>query len=104
MPELEYPEGHPANRDVRGKNMIETHTDFGYDYPPKHPARGGQGQPVFLAQGGNVPQDGYKHLFGLPGNTLREAEEAFRALSAIEQERRAKWNETGVPAELLEEG
>lgn len=101
--EQEYPDGHPAHRDVRGKNMVETHTDFGYDYRPDHPARGGQGQPVPLMMGGKEPGDGFKHLHGLPGNTLAEAEAAFRALGQMEQDKRAKWNTDGIPAELLEE-
>lgn len=104
MRELEYPENHPANRDVRGTNMIETHTDFGYDYPPNHPARGGQGQPVLTRGAGNVPVDGHKHLFGLPGKTLAESEKLFAALSEDEQARRREWNKTGVPVELIEEG
>lgn len=102
MRELEYPVGHPANRDTRGKNMVETHTDFGYDYPPNHPARGGQGQPVLTMCCGDVPMDGYKHLFRLPGATLAECQAAFLALSATEQDRRMEWNKSGVPAELLE--
>jgi hypothetical protein len=102
MPELEYPEGHPANRDVRGKNMVETHTGFEYDYKPDHPARGGQGQPVLFEQGGNIPVDGFKHLYGLPGATLADCEKEFEALAASEQEQRRKWNETGVPPEAID--
>lgn len=100
--EQEYPEGHPAHRATRGKDMTETHTDFGYDYPRNHPARGGQGQPVPTEMVSGLPQDGFKHLHGLPGATLAEVENAFRALSAIEQDRRAKWNEEGIPLEAIE--
>lgn len=104
MSELEYAVGHPANRDTRGKDMTETHTDFGYDYARNNPARGGQGQPVPTDQVTGHPRDGFKHLHGLPGATLREAEAAFRALGQVEQDRRAKWNETGIPPAEIEEG
>jgi hypothetical protein len=102
MGELAYSIDHPAHPDNKGKHFLESHTTFGYDYDHTHPARGGQGQPVLTEQGGNVPVDGHKHLFGLPGATLAEREAAFRALGQVEQDQRAGWNKSGVPAELLE--
>lgn len=104
MGELAYAVDHPAHPANKGKPMPETHTDFGYDYANTHPARGGQGQPVPIEMVTGLCRDGFRHLHGLPGATLREAEAAFRALSAIEQEKRAKWNETGIPPEEIVEG
>src|SRR5258708_17890628 len=101
MGELAYAVGHPAHPDTPKR---ETHTSFEYDYAPDHPARGGQGQPVLCEQGGHIPIDGHKHLFGLKGSTLAERQKAFAELSALEQERRREWNETGIPVELIEQG
>lgn len=104
MAEEAYAKDHPAHPANKHKAMPETHTDFGYDYAANHPARGGQGQPVFVACATSIPVDGMKHLYGLPGVTLSEAEKNFAALSALEQERRLEWNKAGIPAELLAEG
>ena len=104
MGELAYSLDHPAHPANKGKPMPETHTDFGYDYAATHPARGGQGQPVPTECGTGLPSDGFKHLHGLPGATLKEALAAFHALGQIEQDKRAKWNDTGIPPEEIAEG
>jgi hypothetical protein len=104
MAELAYEKDHPAHPDNKGKPMPETHTDFGYDYARTHPARAGQGQPVPTDNVTGLPRDSFKHLHGLPGATLREAQAAFNALGQIEQDRRMEWNKNGIPADLLEEG
>ena len=104
MGELAYPVGHPAHPDTPKKDRKETHTSFEYDFGPDHPARAGQGQPVLTEQGSHIPVDGHKHLFGLNGDTLAEKQASFAELSALEQERRMEWNDTGIPPELLEEG
>lgn len=101
--ELAYPEGHPKHPDFKGK-LVESRTGFEYDYPPKHPARGGQGQPVPMAPfTEHEPHDGHRHLHGLDGHTLQERENSFAQLPAEEQAARMKWNTEGIPAPPAEE-
>jgi hypothetical protein len=100
--ELAYSIDHPAHPANKGKPMPETHTDFGYDYANTHPARAGQGQPVPTDCGTGLPSDGFKHLHGLEGATLRERHAAFAALGQTEQDRRLKWNTDGIPQDEIE--
>ncbi len=102
MPELAYPVGHPKHPDFKGK-LEETHTPFGFDYPDNHPARAGQGQPVPLVPvTDGEPHAGFRHLFGLKGNTLAECQATFDKLDAERRAERAKWNKDGIPADVLE--
>jgi len=103
MAELAYPVGHPAHPDFDKKNLRETRTGFEYDYPPNHPARGGQGQPVPYTGVEGEPHAGFKHLHGLPGATLVERQREFLRLPLEEQKARLEWNENGIPAQPEEE-
>lgn len=103
MAEQAYPEDHPAHPKNAGKKFSEPRTAWNSDYPLDHPARGGQGQEVPTQTGKEGPRDGFKHLHGLPGKTLAEREESFKALPSQEQEARLKWNVTGIPATPGEE-
>jgi hypothetical protein len=103
MAELAYPIDHPAHPDNVGKKMPARFTDRNFDYPANHPARGGQGQAVPIAAGSTHPRDGHKHLHGVGGKTLIEAEREFSRLPEEEQAARLKWNKEGIPAEPEEE-
>lgn len=103
MSELAYAPDHPAHPDNAGKAVSSIGTPWTNDYMPDQPARGGAGQAVPITSASFHPRDGFKHLFGLPGNTLREAERAFSALPPREQEARLKWNEDGIPADAGKE-
>ncbi len=83
--ERDFPRDHPAAVDYDGTPAHEPYFGPGFDYPPDHPARGGQGQPVPVVPGTTRPRDGFEHLAGVPGATLAERERNLPA----ELERRA---------------
>ena len=98
MSEEAYPKDHPAHPDNAGKPYVNPGTPITHDYPVNHPARGGQGQAVPTEAVTGLPREGFRHLHGLPGDTLAKRQEAFRALSSTEQEARLEWNTKGIPA------
>lgn len=103
MAEQAYPPDHPAHPDNAGKKFSEPRTPWNSDYPANDPRRGGQGQQVPDAGAGAGPRDGFKHLHGLPGDTLAERQKEFARLAPNEQEERMKWNKDGIPAKPEEE-
>lgn len=103
MAELAYAEDHPAHPANKGKKFSEPRTAWNSDYPANSAARGGQGQGIPLAAASEGPRDGFKHLHGLPGDTLVERQREFARLAPNEQEARRKWNEDGIPATAEEE-
>lgn len=103
MGDLAYPPDHPAHPANKGKKFPEPRTPWNSDYPADHPCRGGQGQGIPLAAAEEGPRDGFKHLHGLPGETLAERLKEFARLAPNEQEARRKWNDEGIPAQAEEE-
>jgi len=101
--ESAYPPDHPAHPDNAGKPYVSPGTTITHDYMADNPARGGQGQAVPTEAVTSLPRAGFRHLRGLVGVTLREAEKAFAALPAEEQAARMKWNVAGFPAESEKE-
>jgi len=73
-----YPKDHPAHPDNAGKHLRNPVPTTSEDYPPEHPARGGQGQLIPTEAGSHAPRDGFKHLKATRGATLREAEKGAR--------------------------
>jgi hypothetical protein len=96
--ELAYALDHPAHPANKGKKFSTPPTPFSHDYMPEHPARGGQGQAVPQMAGDEGPRDGFRHLTGLTGATLREAEKAFAALPKKEQAARLAGEYDSIPA------
>lgn len=97
MPELAYPEDHFAHPANKGKKMPLKANVINTDHPANHPARGGQGQPVPIEGGSDIPRDGFKHLYGMTTGTLADAQHSFSLLPEDEQAARMKWNIEGVP-------